>query len=627
MAPRKKNTKLKTLIARSLIFGSLLSLSDTVHRAAHSLRNKSFFAGYERYEKVGKTSLCSTVTSFIRRKCNATRQWKLRLSASMEKGFFLPKLKSAVSSLMQLRMRSIGITLFLFGFLSAAMGLFKRYTLGMEDLSFLHIFSGPAIMLMAIPVILSRNELNNSLSESLILGRFLEVIGGVRQAELEFEPKTHKKNESLLIILGITLGLLTWWVAPLTLLLFIGAAILSAFILYKPEVGIVSIAFALPLLSHTWLIFAVVWTGFAYLGKLIRGKRVFHMEAIDYVALAFLILTLSSGFFSLAPTLSLPAALNRVVLIAIYFLAVNLLKSSAWVGRTVLMLFASSTLCAFLGLDQTFLSESAEVFTTDALRAVSTFDTGATFGSFLVLSLPLGFACLFTARYFRGKLWSFIALITLLGSLFFTLSRGSWFSLAVAMFLFFFIYSQKTLVVTGSAILSLPLWFALFPSFMTNFLLDFGAKVGSSIEYRSIVWQNSVQIFKDFWYCGIGTGDSLFTAVYPAYATTGQLASSSHHLFLQIAIEYGVLGLIVLLGFFLVFVQKIFTFIAHDPPRNLKLTATASLCGILALLLRGTTDYVWQDSRVFCMFWLIAAIGVATVNTAENEKTGGEIIQ
>ncbi len=618
---------MKTWFSHSIVFGSLFAFSNSLYNTLTSLRKKSFFAGYDRYDTAGKTSRISILHHKFHKTFSTRRTLKLHFSATLENGVLLPRVRHVVSSLMQIHMRSIGIALFLFGFLSAALSILKRYSLMMHDVSVEGIFVGTAIMLLTIPLILNRSELNDALAESRTLGRFLEVMGGVRQAEMTFPPVKGHKMETVVTLLGMMLGLITWWFAPMTVMLYLSILIMASFILYKPEVGIVTIAFTVPLLSSAWLVFTVLWTTFSYLFKVFRGKRVFRMEAVDYFVLAFFLLTFLSGPFSVYPALSFKPAIIRTVLMLIFFLSVNLLRSSCWVLRTTIMLFASSTICALLGLKQTFLSESSGAFTSDALRAMSTFDTGAMFGSFLVLCLPFGFACLLGARYFRGKLWSLISLLTLLGGLFFTLSRGAWLSLVVAMFLFFLVYSKKTMVVAGTALLSTPFWFAIFPSFVSNILQDWGLKLGSSIAYRSLVWQNSFQMLKNFWYCGIGVGNHLFSALYPSYATVGETADNSHHLLMQIAIEYGIFGLIVFFAIFIVLAQKIFSFISKNNVQTMKLIAIASFCGVLALILRGTTDYVWQDSRVFCMFWLTAALGVAAVNSAEDEKTGGEINQ
>ena len=47
--------------------------------------------------------------------------------------------------------------------------------------------------------------------------------------------------------------------------------------------------------------------------------------------------------------------------------------------------------------------------------------------------------------------------------------------------------------------------------------------------------------------------------------------------------------------------------------------AAAPMCGILATLVQGLTDYTWYNYRVYLMFWLAAGLSVAFVRYGRAE--------
>ena len=57
----------------------------------------------------------------------------------------------------------------------------------------------------------------------------------------------------------------------------------------------------------------------------------------------------------------------------------------------------------------------------------------------------------------------------------------------------------------------------------------------------------------------------------------------------------------------------------------MRLQTAAPLCGILAALVQGLTDYIWYNYRVYLMFWLMCGLSVAYVRCgrAEMERLRG----
>ena len=68
------------------------------------------------------------------------------------------------------------------------------------------------------------------------------------------------------------------------------------------------------------------------------------------------------------------------------------------------------------------------------------------------------------------------------------------------------------------------------------------------------------------------------------------------------------------------FFAKAFTFLKNSDDRSSKIIVGALVCGILAFLAQGLTDYVWYNYRVFALFWMLFALCVATIKSTEREN-------
>ncbi|MBI3733166.1 MAG: O-antigen ligase family protein [Chloroflexi bacterium] len=174
--------------------------------------------------------------------------------------------------------------------------------------------------------------------------------------------------------------------------------------------------------------------------------------------------------------------------------------------------------------------------------------------SVLVVGLLVGLAA---AREAAG--WGRRALAVGLGIIAFGLlmtgSRGSWLALVLTSLLWGIWRGAKRFGAGGRwlfviLVVAAPISAALAIVYAHDFLVYlFDALVGATDPgtVRLVVWENSIPLVRDYLYTGSGLGT--FPMVYQAYAyvSNGPLIPHAHNLFLQVAIEQGVLGLSALL--------------------------------------------------------------------------------
>ena len=110
-------------------------------------------------------------------------------------------------------------------------------------------------------------------------------------------------------------------------------------------------------------------------------------------------------------------------------------------------------------------------------------------------------------------------------------------------------------------------------------------------------------MLKDVFGYGIGIGEGAFAHVFPYYAVTGiTSAYHSHSLYLQLITETGIFSLFLFLIIAFFTVRKNISFAVNSvSPKNKILTA-GMLCGIIAFLIQGFTDYVFYNYRVCLLF-------------------------
>jgi len=127
---------------------------------------------------------------------------------------------------------------------------------------------------------------------------------------------------------------------------------------------------------------------------------------------------------------------------------------------------------------------------------------------------------------------------------------------------------------------------------------------------REQVWANSLKLVEDF---PLGGGLASFPGLYSQYILSIPYESydSSHQLWIEVAVEQGMLGLIALLGLAATALVAVLRFGAN------RLWRAAALAGVVALLVQGLADSVlyggWGTLFLLATFGLAIGLGVEQV--------------
>jgi O-antigen ligase len=244
-------------------------------------------------------------------------------------------------------------------------------------------------------------------------------------------------------------------------------------------------------------------------------------------------------------------------------------------------------------------------------------------GEYLVLVLPLLFAMFLCAKQFNLRALFFLSFVLSFACLVLTWSRGAWLGCIFSFVIFILVKSPDFLA--GIILLSPAAMLGL--SFLcdTNIvkrILSIGNTADSSTAYRLEIWEGSLRLIRDKGLFGIGIGTEAFSSVFPQYALAGtENAPHTHSLYFQLIAETAVFSLISFILLCLAYFSLVFAYIRKTTGTESRTMSLGFLCGIVAFLIQGVTDYSWYNYRVYLFFWVMLGFAMAVLNLCkENER-------
>jgi len=547
---------------------------------------------------------------------------RLFLAENIEESVYVTGIAALMRYLSKLSLRVIGIFMLSSGFYTLV-AQFLMFLIWHNDVSVLNGVAAVLLMVCGIPFCFSKKSFATAIYESKFLGWIARDFCGFKERSFSLlDEPTGKKNAAF--ILGLPFGILSCFVSPVLLLLLIAGLILAYIVLLQPEFGYRTMLFLLPFFvvlpnPSITLGLLTVYTFGCFVIKLIRGKRYFRLDLLDVLVIVFMAVMLLGGIISYGGTQSIMVAGIYVVLMLGYFLTVGMVNSKEELKKTGAILSVSLLLVSAYGLIQNFTGNiSTEWIDTDMFdsiggRVVSTFENPNMLGLYLILLLPLIAANGITEKSWWKKTGYLFAFALGAACLIYTWARGAWLGFLFAAVIFLLMWNRKTMGLLLAGVLALPILVPFLPESIVSRFTSIGDLTDTSTNYRVYIWRGSTNLLKDYWLTGIGVGEEAFDKIYPYYSFAGiEKAPHAHNLFLQLFIEVGVFGFIVFVALLICMFQNGFTLAKHGEDKAVRLIGCGALCGVIAAMVQGMTDYVWYNYRVFFVFWLMIGLVAAS---------------
>ncbi|MEM6426368.1 MAG: IctB family putative bicarbonate transporter [Cyanobacteria bacterium P01_D01_bin.128] len=259
----------------------------------------------------------------------------------------------------------------------------------------------------------------------------------------------------------------------------------------------------------------------------------------------------------------------------------------------------------------------------DTTRVYSYLGNPNLLAGYLIPAAVLSGAAVFAWPRWMPKLLAVAMVLVNTACLVLTYSRGGWIGFLAAGFVllallvhwwsrYFSPLWQKLalpLFLGGAAAFVVVAVLALDP-LRARVMSIFAGREDSSNNFRINVWAAVLEMIRDRPFLGIGPGNEAFNQVYPLYQRPNYTALSAYSIFLEIAVEAGIIGL----GCFLWLLLVVFTQ-GWQQLQQLRAAADSQgywLMGAIAaqsgMLMHGLVDTVWYRPQISTLWWLMMAL-------------------
>ncbi len=249
-------------------------------------------------------------------------------------------------------------------------------------------------------------------------------------------------------------------------------------------------------------------------------------------------------------------------------------------------------------------------------RIFSVFDSPIILGQFLALSIPLG---LYVVLAIRGR-WRLVyaGAVGLQGlALILTWTRGSWMAVLISLLLLMTWWRREMLVLFLCLLIALPV--LLPPVVVSRFLTTFDLEYGTN-RYRQVIWATTLDMIRDHPLTGIGLGSAAFDAVYPYYMIAGTRSVHTHNLFLQLALEMGLVGLLAVIFFLGGLAVLVWRKLRAGPSPESGILAVLAIA-VTGLMMQAMADHIWYSPKFMMFFWFILGVIMAMVGRTTEPET------
>lgn len=339
---------------------------------------------------------------------------------------------------------------------------------------------------------------------------------------------------------------------------------------------------------------------------------------VDMPALLLLSLLPLNFWISARPDISGPQALRLLLGILLFYALVNGVRSQhsgLWLYRGYLSAGLALVGVAFFSVDWT---QEKLPFLPDALYSVFSNRLADTIHPNVLAGTLLPFALLAAARILwkpEGCRWdrllAFAVFSGIFGMLILSQSRSALLAFGVSLLVLAAFRWRYGWAITGLAGGAALLYVASDPAGPRQFLFEAGLVGG--LPGRVDIWERAILLIRDFPFTGTGMGHFhlIVSAIYPFFSPDPARVDHAHQLFLQVAVDLGIPGLIAWSSIFLGVLAS--AWIGYRRARNaenpLLMAMGAALIAVqVGLAVHGLFDAaIWGMVRSAPLVWGIWA--------------------
>lgn len=351
-------------------------------------------------------------------------------------------------------------------------------------------------------------------------------------------------------------------------------------------------------------------------------SRPLAYSPINRYVILYAAVYLAGTLFSVNRAASLKPGLLSVAFILFAVVLYNSVTGRRQLDTLIVLVVLAGTVVSFYGILQYIFRwgyQSAawvdsDMFSGIDFRVPSTLDNPNMLGQYLLLTIPLGGACLLGAKTWGKRVFYLCCCAIMALCMILTFSRGAWLALLFAGAIFILFLNPRLILLAPFALI--VMYFVLPDTVITRFT-SIGDLTDNSTSYRVYIWMGVLAMLKDYWLCGIGPGDAAFNMVYPAYSYNSIDAPHSHNLFLQMVCDAGICALVVFFLLLFHYFRMLCTAVSREKDWQSRLFQIAFGSGVCGFLVQAMTDYSFYNYRVMFLFWAYLALGALAARRSQ----------
>lgn len=389
----------------------------------------------------------------------------------------------------------------------------------------------------------------------------------------------------------------------------------------KPMIWLSITVFAVPFVSTMMSLLLLICTALSLFLKVAINKdfKLKYFKTNAWILMFALVIGICA-VTSISLEESRNIALLMIAFVLSYFVVINTIENEKQFKFILYIFSIAAVITAFYGLYQYMFGDlysqawlDKEMFEDIKMRVYSTFENPNVYGEYLILAIPIIAGLLWTEKgIFKKLFWLGSFGVTML-ALALTFSRGCWLGIILAIGLLAIMIDRKFILLGIVALLFLPF---VLPESIINRFLSIGNMGDSSTSYRVYIWMGTLAMLADYWFSGIGLGITSFNTIYPIYSYNNISAPHSHNLYLQLVVEFGIVGLIIFLGMLYNFYKE--TIISICKKKNI--LTSSLIAGVSGFMLQSMFDHTWYNYRVVLIFWIIIAFGLVSTKVSKSDE-------
>ena len=351
---------------------------------------------------------------------------------------------------------------------------------------------------------------------------------------------------------------------------------------------------------------------------------------IHLLVFTYWVIAVVSTAFSPVQSAAVAGFVKLTLYLVLFALCSFVLRSSRLRAWTIALFLHVSLFVSIYGVRQQFFgarqlatwNDPDSALATDP-RVYSYLGNPNLLAGYLIGAIALALAAVFVWQGLLPKLLALIMVFVNSSCLYFTDSRGGWIgmlALILAFLLLLRFWWNDRLPIFWRRWL-LPILFSSLAGVIIIGLMAieplrlrvlsiFAWRGNSSNNFRINVWLAAIDMIRDRPLIGIGPGNQAFNQVYPLYMRPNYTALSSYSIFLETAIETGLIGLSIFLGLILTVLncglEQLKSLRAQENSQGFWIIGAIS--AIVGMLAHGMVDTVWYRPQINTIWWLMVAI-------------------